>query len=131
MHITGKKNLEETIIELEKRKIAQHNSLMDQLHITTESLKPKNLIKGAFSRVVHSPDARASLIKTIAGVGIGMLTKKLFIGKSTSLVKKVLGNAVRFGVTKTAINNTGRVRAYGTAIYNNLFRKNANHKKVM
>ena len=128
MHITSTKSLQETIIELEKRKIAQQQILVDKYHDTVESLKPSNLIRGAVGKVAHSASARSGILKTVVGVGLGILTKKMFIGKSTSLFQKLVSNAIKIGVAKTAISNTDRVKAYGTAIYNNVFKKKSGNK---
>lgn len=123
MEITTKKDLEEAIIALEKKKVIQHAVMMKHYHQTTDSLKPKNLIKGIFTNIGQSPDAKSGMLKTAVGLGVGILTKKLFLGKSTSLVQKLLGNAVKIGIAKTAISNTDRVKAYASAIYNNLLKK--------
>lgn len=125
MKLSSKKELDEAIIELEKRKIYQRNLLVDQYHETVDSLKPANLIKGVFSNIAHSPGARSGILKAVAGLGVGMLTKNLFWGKSSSLVKRWLGNALKIGVAKTAVSNSDKIKAYGVAIYHNLFKKKA------
>src|SRR4051794_18264239 len=122
MKISNKKELDEAILELEKLKVTQYNLLISQYRETAESLKPGNLIRSSVQSIVHSPQARAGIIKTVAGFAIGMLTKKLFFKKSGSFAKKLIGNALKMGVAKTAISNTDKIKAYGTAIYHNLFK---------
>ena len=123
MQISSKKELEEAIILLEKKKLLQHSALTAQYHHTAESLKPGNLIKGAFGKIIHSPDARSGIFKTVAGLAVGVLSKKLFLGGATGFVQKLVGNALRIGVTKTAVTNSDKIKAYAFSIYNNLFRK--------
>ena len=125
MEITTKKELEQAIIQLEKKKVLQYSALTAQYHQTAESLKPGNLIKGAFGKIIHSPDARSGIFKTVAGLGVGFLTKKIFLGGATGFVQKLVGNALRIGVTKSAVTNSDKIKAYAFSIYNNLFRKNA------
>lgn len=123
MKIETKKELDEAILKLEIKKISLKNDISEQYQSTLELLRPANLLKEAFSSVTHSSAAMSGIAKTIVGVGAGFLTKKIFIGKSSGFIKKLLGNALRVGVAKTAINNTDKIKAYGSAIYNNLFKK--------
>lgn len=127
MKISNKAELDEAIIALNRKKVEQKNLLVYQYRQTTESLKPGNLIKHAFKDITHSDSAKSGILKTVAGLGLGMITKNLFWGNSSSLIKRWLGNALKIGVAKTAISNTDKIKAYGTAIYHNLFRRN--HKK--
>lgn len=123
MKINNKTELDEAIIELTKQKAVQKNLLIQQYNQTTESLRPGNLIKHAFSDIAHSQEARSGIIKTVAGLGIGLLTKNLLWGRSGSVVKRWLGNAIKFGVAKTAVSNSDKIKAYGTAIYHQLFKR--------
>ena len=123
MKIESKKDLDEAILRLENKRLLLKNDISDQYHSTLEGLKPANLLKQAFSSVTHSSAGMAGISKAIVGLGAGFLTKKLFLGKSSGFIKLLVGNALRIGVAKTAINNTDRIKAYGAAIYNNLFRK--------
>ena len=123
MKISSKKELDEAIIELEKKKIYQRELINEQYHETVESLRPANLIKGVFNDIRHSPMAGSGILKTVAGLGIGMLTKNLLWGKSSSLIKRWLGNALKIGVAKTAVSNADKIKAYGVSIYNNLFKR--------
>ncbi|MFT3909792.1 MAG: hypothetical protein QM737_10235 [Ferruginibacter sp.] len=123
MKISNKRELDEAIIALEKKKVLQANLIREQYQQTIESITPANIIKSAFSGIMHSPEAKEGILKTAAGIGLGLLTKNLFWGRSSSLLKRFLGNAMRVGVAKTAISNSDKIKAYGIAIYNNLFRK--------
>jgi hypothetical protein len=131
MKISNKRELDTAIIELEKRKLNQESALTAQFHGVYESMKPINLIKGLFTKVSDSPEIKSGLLKTITGIGIGILTKRLFIGKSSSFIGKIVSTALELGVAKTAISNTDKVKAYGTAIYNNLFKKKSKHKQLI
>jgi hypothetical protein len=46
--------------------------------------------------VVQSPDLKNSAINTAIGIGSGFLGKKLLVGNSNNLFKKVSGSAVQF-----------------------------------
>ena len=125
MAISNTHELQAAIIELEKRKLEQAKDLITEFHATRESLSPVNILKNAFSKITHDEDIGKKILRNVAGLGIGILTKKIFTRGSSSIVKKFLGNAVEVGVANTAINHTDKIKAYGAAIYNNLFRKKA------
>lgn len=123
MNINNSHDLQAAVIELEKRKVIQEGLLKEQFHETRESLRPINIIKSSFSKITHSPEIRNGVFKTVAGIGIGLLTKNMFLGKAIPLVKSLVGNAVETSVEKTVKTGADTVKAYGTAIYHHLFRK--------
>lgn len=123
MKIQSIAELDEAIIELEKRKVIQESMLRAQFDATKESLKPLNLIKSSFSKITHTPEVREGVAKTVVGVGLGLLTRNMFLGKAYPLVRSLLGNAVEKGVNKGVNTGAQTMKAYGTAIYNNLFKK--------
>ena len=127
MKIHNAHDLETAIAELEKRKVVQEQLLSSQYHATVESLKPSNLIKNAFSKITSTPTLRAGIIKTVAAAGIGLLTRKIMAGKYAAIGKKLLGNAVDLAAPHTAIGNKEKLKAYGTAIFNSLFKKKHKH----
>ncbi|CAN5812465.1 hypothetical protein BH11BAC4_BH11BAC4_10220 [soil metagenome] len=129
MKITDKASLDAAILDLEKKRWIEEDELITQFRLTKESLSPLNLIKSGFSRLGEMPDLGQGIIKTIAGMGIGILSKKLFLGKSSSLVKKVLAGVFEFAVAKGTVNNADKIKAYGLSLYHNLFKKNAKHKQ--
>jgi hypothetical protein len=128
MKISNKKELDAAIIELEKRKVMQESLLIAQFKNVRESLSPLNIIKNGFKKLTEAPDIKEGLLKTAAGLGIGVLSKKLFLGTSHSTIKKLLSGVLELAVAKTTISNADKVKAYGISIYNNLFRKNHHHK---
>jgi hypothetical protein len=127
MQIRNKAELEEAILSLEKKRIEQEQELVTQFHATVDSLKPANLIKGAFNKMVGSPEGREGLLKTATGLGAGLLANKFLLGRSSSMIGKIASNLLKVTVAKTAASNADKLKAYGTAIYHNLFQKKSNH----
>lgn len=123
MEIRNSKDLDNAIAELERRKEIQEQMLSDQFNATVEHFKPGNLIRSAVSNVIGSGENRAAVVKTVGGIGLGLLTKKLLLGKSTSMLGKLAGSAVKAGAVNTIISNADTVKAWGSAIYKNLFTK--------
>ncbi len=122
--IRNRKELETAILELENRKRVQQLELKYQFNATWESLKPGNIIREGFQKLVHTKGLPEGMIKTAAGLSAGMLTKKLFFNSSSSILSKLFGTALDLTIAKTAVNNTDKIKAYAIATYNNLFKKN-------
>jgi hypothetical protein len=80
-------------------------------------------VREAISKVVQPGDTRSMVLKLAGSVALGIITKKLMIGKTHSKAASLIGNAVKLGTTRAVINNADKIKAYGIAIYNNLFRK--------
>lgn len=127
MQIRNKAELDEAILTLEKKRVQQEHELLDQFHTTVDSLKPVNLIKGAIHKIVGSPEGREGLLKTATGLGAGLLANKFLLGRSSSMIGKIASNLLKVTVAKTAASNADKLKAYGTAIYHNLFQKKSNH----
>lgn len=123
MTINNSKDLQAAIIELEKRKVIQESLLKEHFHVVKESMSPLNIIKRQFSKITHTPEISNGVMKTVAGVGIGLLTKNMFLGKAIPLVKSLMGNAVETSVDKSIKHGADTIKAYGTAIFNNIFGK--------
>ena len=122
--IRNRKELETAILELENRKRVQQLELKYQFNATWESLKPGNIIREGFQKLVHTKGLPEGMIKTAAGLSAGMLTKKRFFNSSSSILSKLVGTALDLTIAKTAVNNTDKIKAYAIATYNNLFKKN-------
>lgn len=123
MQINTSQDLDNKIAELERRKVIQESILKEQFHSTVDHFRPKNLLKAAFHKVMEPSDTRTTILKAAGGLGVGLLTKNLLLGKSTSLIGKIVRTAVKAKATNAVINNTDKISAWGTAIYHNLFSK--------
>ena len=127
MQINNKAALDAAITDLEKRKILQGGLLIEQFKVTRQSLRPINLIKDSFSKLMNTPDVLEDVLKTATGIGVGVLSKKIFLGSSPSILKKLLSGVFEFAVAKSTITNADKIKAFGVAIYNNLFKKSSNN----
>ncbi|MBP9097660.1 MAG: hypothetical protein KBF74_02500 [Ferruginibacter sp.] len=128
MKINGKAALQEKILELENLKVVQEEELKLQFHAVKESMKPSNLLKSGLSSLTSGPGLGGGLLKTAAGLGIGVLSKKIFLGSSPSFIKKVVGSVFEIAAANTTISHADKIKAYGISLYNNLFNKNEKRK---
>jgi hypothetical protein len=89
-------DLEIRIRELEKVQAQQMAELKMSAVGIAESFSPSNMIRGALKDVVQSPDLRNTVINTAIGIGAGFLGRKIYVGNSNNLFKKVTGSALQF-----------------------------------
>ena len=121
MKINNTRELELMIEELEAAKKLQQLELLAQFHVAVDSLRPMNLIKSSLGKIA-SPHLVSSVLKTAGSIGIGLLTNKLAgVGLASSGIKTLMGGVVKQSVTSTLLGNVDKIKAYGTAIYNNFF----------
>lgn len=123
MEIHNSKDLEQAIIELEKRKVTQRNALTEQFERTKSSVMPVNLIRNSISSLAHTPEVREGALKTAAGIGIGLLTRNMFLGSATPIIKSLVETAIEKGVQNGLSESTLAIKSYGKAIWQNLFKK--------
>ena len=91
--------LKRAIIELELKKDAEELMLKSQFKETYNTYKPANILKNTLEEVSASPKFRHNLLNVAIGLGAGYLSKKLIIGRSAGILKRVAGTALQYGVT--------------------------------
>ena len=123
MSISNAHELRQAIQSLEVKKELQQKEMVEQFRVTVQSLKPGNLIRSAVSKIMPV-DVFETVVKTAGTVGIGLLTSKMVGGATVaSKGKALLGGILAKTATKTVVDNIDTIKAYGTAIVQNLFSK--------
>ena len=126
MEIRNIKELHAAIAQLESKKLVQKELLVEQFHETYEHFKPLNLIKNAFKNVEFSASSVGdTLVSAAVSTVAGVLSKKLFIGRSNNIFKKLFGLAVELGVANLVAKKSGSIKE--AAI--DLFKKFMDHKR--
>ena len=97
--VSSMDDLETRILELEKVQATQMADLKFSAVSIVEGFSPANMVRTALKDVVQSPDLRKSAVNTAIGIGAGFLGRKLFVGNSSNLFKKISGSAVQFLIT--------------------------------
>lgn len=114
--------LKAKIAELEKQKDIEEAAIKYEFKETYETYKPANILKNTLSEVSASPTFKHNLLNVALGLGAGYLSKKLVVGRSAGLLKRVMGTALQFGVTslvaKKGTENDPQTRKKG-----NLFKR--------
>lgn len=116
MVINNRQELLDAIELMEARETVQKKELTDQFHATVEHFKPINLIKDTISRISSSPGLGGNVLTAMAGMGAGIASKKLLLGRSPGIIKKILGLAVEYGVANAVTGNAGVLKSAGSKL---------------
>lgn len=109
-------DLNAAIEAIEAQQAEEGEQLKQQFRLTYESVKPVNLIKNIFKEAAESSDLKTNILNTVAGLVMGIVSKKVFVNLSSSPVKRLLGNAILFGVTNLVAKNPRIVNSWLDAI---------------
>jgi hypothetical protein len=119
--ITSVAALKSAIKVLEVEQKAKEIELKDQFYLTYDSLRPvsiiRNTLKGLFS------SSREDLSGTAIGAAGGYLVKKVLIGSSGSLLRKLIGTAVQVGMTSFASHKSEAIKSFAFSLLQRVFRR--------
>jgi hypothetical protein len=124
MHkITSLDQLKNEIQLLEAEQAVKRQLLVEQLTVTYESLKPVNILRRTLKEIATSQDLTDNLLGTVTGLASGYLSKKVFIGTSGNLFRKLLGSILQFGVTSVISQHPDIIKSFGNSILQFFLRK--------
>jgi hypothetical protein len=122
-NITSSAGLKDAIKLLEAEQEIKAQLLKEQLYLTYESLKPVNLIRHTLKEISSSPYLIDNISGTAMGLLSGFLSRKIFVGTSGNLIRKLVGSILQFGVTNVVAQNSDVIKSVGQAILQYFFRK--------
>ena len=96
--------------------------LKEQFFITYESFKPANLLRNTFREVISSPHLIDDILGTAVGLATGFVSKKIVIGASGNLIRKLLGSITQLGVTTVVAQHPDTIKSIGQFIFQHIFR---------
>jgi hypothetical protein len=97
--------------------------LKDQFYIVYESLKPVNFLKNTLHDISSSPNLIDNILGTSMGIASGFLTNKIFVGRSGSIIRNLLGSVLQFGVTNVVAQHPETIKSLGEVIMQFILRK--------
>ncbi len=77
------------------------------------SLKPANLIRHTFQSAVKTPGIGKTVLKGVAGMAVGFLSRKLLVRGASGIVKKALGSLIQVGVARMVAGNADKIAEGG------------------
>ncbi len=126
MKIKNSADLKQTIAALEIKRRMQENDLVCGTRNLFESLKPANILKSTFEEVASSSELPGKMLSAVIGMGAGILSKKIMVGKSAGILKKIAGTALEYGIANTVVKNSDKIKTGFIFLKKILF-----HKKEM
>lgn len=122
MEIRNSEDLKAAILDLEDRRQREKLQLVDNFHAFKESLTPINLIKSTINKVKDSPGITGTVLKASLGLGVGLLSRRLLLGRATGILKKILGSAIEMGVARLVTRKSDTIKSTGSQFFRNIFR---------
>ena len=122
-NITSAAELKDAIQLLEAEQSIKGQLLREQLFLTYEGLKPVNLLKNALKEISSTPYLIDNISGTAMGLLGGFLSKKIFVGTSGNLIKKLIGSVLQIGVTNLVTQNSEIIKSVGQALIQHFFQK--------
>src|ERR1700719_5419381 len=95
-NVKNRDDLALAIAELELKAAVQKKEIQETFVAVSENLRPVNLIKSGV-RSVFSGEHKEELVNVLIGLGTGILSRKLILGKTSGFVGKTVGKAIKWG----------------------------------
>ena len=122
-NITSIAGLKNAIQLLEIEQGIKGQLLKEQFYLTYESLKPINILKKTLKEISSSPYLINNISGTAMGLASGFLSKKIFVGTSGNIFRKLIGSLLQFGITNVVTQNSDIIKSVGHAIFQHFLRK--------
>jgi len=103
----------------------QGQLLKDELAIAFESLKPISIIKNTLSEITSSPYLMENMLGAVVGLISGYVSKKIAVGTSHNVFRKVMGSVLQFSVTNLVAQHPEILKNFGQLIIEKIFHKTA------
>lgn len=122
MEINNSNDLDMAIASLSQKNKVQTAALKNQFGEVIESLKPARLLKAAVNNIAEHPDVAKVAVGTIVAVEAGVLSRKLIVGKSGNIFRRIIGTVVEFTVARSVLGNSAFIAGKGIQLLRKLAR---------
>ncbi len=120
--ITNSEELAEAIAALELKAAAQKREIGETFAEVSEDLKPLNLVKNGV-RSVFSSEHKGELFNALIGLGSGLLSRKLILGRTNGFIGKTIGKAIQWGMAGIVSQNAEKIKEKAGGLIDRLFKK--------
>jgi hypothetical protein len=128
-NITCAADLKKAIQSLEVEKEICGQQLKDQFNQIKESFKPVNLIRNTINDITSEPTLIDKLISTTMGLAGGYLSKKIVVGTSHNLFRKIFGSILEYGVTNLVSQHPETIKTISHFVINLFSKKETNSEQ--
>ena len=108
---------------LENEQVIKEQLLKEQLHYLYKSLNPLNLLLSTIKDFSSSPNMLENMLGTVVGMASGYLSKKIVIGRSANIFRKLIGSVLQLGVTNVVAQHPDSIESIGQFILHKIFSK--------
>lgn len=122
-NISSTADIKKAIQLLEEEQALKGQLLKEQFYITYESLKPVNLLKSAIEEISSSPYLVNNILGAASGLASGYLSKKMVVGASGNIIRKLIGTVIQFGVTNIVANHPLKIKTISQVLFQRIFHK--------
>jgi len=126
--ITSVAGLKNAIQILEEEQVVKEQRMIEQFFITYESFKPAKLLGSTLKDMMASPYLVENIIDTTISIATGYLSRKIIVGASSNIVRRILGSIMQAGVSNLVARHPDTIRTVGQALLQ-VFRKRAKSDK--
>jgi hypothetical protein len=130
--VKNRDDLTLAIAELELKAAVQKKEIQETFIAVSENLKPVNLIKNGV-RSVFSGEHKEELVNVLIGLGTGILSRKLILGRTSGFVGKTVGKAIQWGMAGLVSKNAEKIKEKAGELIDKIFHKHkpgSNHSPV-
>ena len=129
-NITSVTALRIAIQELETERKVKEQLLREQFYLTYESLKPVNILRNTLKNLFSSENLLENISGNAIGSFSGFILKSIFVGKSATKLKKLVGAILQFGIAKVISQNSDQIKKIGLAVLQNFLNKKEKRHKI-
>ena len=124
--ITNRIELRDAIQLLEIERTMHGQLVQEQFIIIREKLKPLNIIKSVFNDIASSPHIFENIINTVLGLVTGYFSRKIVVGASANIFRKIFGSFLQVGVTNAVAQHPDAIKLIGQFLFQKIFQKRKN-----
>lgn len=121
--ITSSIELRNAILILESEQAIKEKLLKEQFLLTYKGLKPGNYLISTLKDAASSPYLLDNILSTAVGLSTGYLSRKIIVGASGNILRRLFGSVLQFGITKVVAQNPVPVKLLANSIFHHLFHK--------
>jgi len=121
-NITSTAGLKNAIQLLEVEQAIRGELVKEQFLLICESLKPINILKSTFKDITSSSSLLDNILGTTVGLATGFISKKIVVGTSGNIFKKIFGSMVQSGVSSFVAKHPEAIKSVGQFVFQHIFR---------
>jgi hypothetical protein len=115
-------DLAQAIAELELKAAVQKRDIQETFEAVSENLTPLNLVKSGVQSV-FSGEHKEEIFNVLIGLGTGILSRRLILGKANGFIGKTVGKAIQWGMTGLVSKNAEKIKEKAGDLIDRIFKR--------